>query len=267
MRGLHRMVRVALLLAPTLLAVGCADLGDGPGYGSGCTDWSQCVAWQCDWDLDYCWCEQYASSCSGDDGGYTSYSYDAGSTTSANGGGSSGVSGSSGGASASNVGPATSGAAGGDAGASPQGVGTDSAAANAASAMNGSHGDAGAAMGSTNAGDAVAANTCAVSATCPVGTSCAMGMCQPCNGGVCVCQRDDDCAGKQICDHTHGTCTNAPPTCTMLTTEAECAARADCTPVYGGMSCTNSMGSPCHSGEANCTCATYSFAACVARSP
>jgi hypothetical protein len=31
------------------------------------------------------------------------------------------------------------------------------------------------------------------------------------------------------------------------------------------MMCTNAMGSPCQSGEANCTCATYAFAACVNR--
>jgi hypothetical protein len=33
------------------------------------------------------------------------------------------------------------------------------------------------------------------------------------------------------------------------------------------MSCTNAMGSPCLSGQADCTCATYSFAVCIARSP
>ena len=83
--------------------------------------------------------------------------------------------------------------------------------------------------------------------------------------GAITCQRDDDCAGGQICDHDVATCTTPPPTCGQLTTEAACAARADCTPFYGGMTCTNDVGSACHSGEANCTCATYSFAACVAR--
>jgi hypothetical protein len=108
---------------------------------------------------------------------------------------------------------------------------------------------------------------CTVGATCPAGTSCVTGACRPCDAGVCVCQRDDDCPARQICDHAAGTCTQPPPACTSLTTEADCTARADCTPIYGGMSCTNSMGSSCQSGEANCTCATYSFAACVARSP
>jgi hypothetical protein len=106
-----------------------------------------------------------------------------------------------------------------------------------------------------------------VGSTCPAGDACVAGACQPCAGGVCVCLRDDDCAASQVCDHTAGTCTAPPPACTALTTEADCTARADCTPIYGGMSCTNDAGDICHSGEANCTCATYSFAACVARSP
>jgi hypothetical protein len=94
-----------------------------------------------------------------------------------------------------------------------------------------------------------------------------MGSCEPCTGGVCVCQRDDDCPASQVCDHTTGTCGAPPPTCPQITMEAECVARADCKAIYAGMMCTNAMGSPCHSGEANCTCATYAFAACVARGP
>jgi len=115
--------------------------------------------------------------------------------------------------------------------------------------------------------DVAAPIACASSATCAVGTTCVADACQPCASGICTCQRDDDCPASQICDHTAGTCAEAPPACSALTTEAVCTARADCTAVYGGMSCTNDTGSPCHSGEANCTCATYSFAVCTARSP
>jgi hypothetical protein len=117
-----------------------------------------------------------------------------------------------------------------------------------------------------DADDRGQANSCTVGATCPVGTSCVMGSCSACSAGVCVCQRDEDCPASQICDHNAGRCTEPPPACTSLTTETDCSARADCAPIYGGMSCTNSAGSPCHSGEANCTCATYSFAACIAHS-
>jgi hypothetical protein len=106
---------------------------------------------------------------------------------------------------------------------------------------------------------------CIVSTTCPQGTSCVTGSCQACAGGVCACQRDDDCSSSQVCNHDMGACTTPPPACTALTTEAACSTRVDCAPIYGGMSCTNTVGSPCHSGEANCTCAMYSFAACVGR--
>ena len=108
---------------------------------------------------------------------------------------------------------------------------------------------------------------CTVSATCAPGTSCVMGSCLACPGGICSCQRDDDCPANQICDHTSGSCAQPPPACSALTTEAACVARANCIPLYGGMNCTNNLGNACHSGEANCTCATYSFAACIARGP
>jgi hypothetical protein len=139
--------------------------------------------------------------------------------------------------------------------------GDGSASRDAGGSGDGGHvlADAGAAR------DGAGASACVVSATCPQGTSCVAGACQACAGGACTCQRDDDCSASQICDHDVGTCATPPPLCAALTTEAQCAARADCTPVYGGMSCTNTVGSPCHSGEANCTCETYSFAACVAR--
>jgi hypothetical protein len=106
---------------------------------------------------------------------------------------------------------------------------------------------------------------CTVSATCAPGTSCVMGSCLTCAGGICSCLRDDDCSANQICDHVSGSCTQPPPACSALTTEAACVARANCIPIYGGMNCTNNLGNACHSGEANCTCATYSFAACIPR--
>jgi hypothetical protein len=106
---------------------------------------------------------------------------------------------------------------------------------------------------------------CMTTATCPAGSQCASGVCEPCVGGVCTCRRDTDCSNEEICNHNNGTCELAPPTCVMLTVEADCVARADCRPIYAGMNCTNAQGTTCQSGEANCTCATYSFAACVDR--
>jgi len=155
---------------------------------------------------------------------------------------------------------AVGGAGGGGAGDAGLTGGGGSASVDSGVAVDGGHvvTDAGHA-----AGDGTTA--CIVSATCPLGTSCVTGSCQPCAAGVCACQRDDDCSASQVCNHDVGACATPPPTCAALTTEAACSARADCAPIYGGMSCTNTVGSPCHSGEANCTCATYDFAACVAR--
>ncbi len=158
---------------------------------------------------------------------------------------------------------------GGSGGAGGEGAPTDAGLAGidaSASSDAGASADGGLAVADAgHASDGAGASSCVVSTTCPQGTACVAGSCQACAGGVCTCQRDDDCSAGQICDHDVGTCTTPPPVCAALSTEAACSARADCSPVYGGMSCTNTVGSPCHSGEANCTCATYSFAACVAR--
>jgi hypothetical protein len=142
--------------------------------------------------------------------------------------------------------------------------GATSSSDSVASGETGATGDAGAADGGSS-GQAGPVNPCTVSATCAAGSSCVMGSCRPCSGGICICQRDDECPANQICDHSAGTCSQPPPSCSALTTEGECIARANCIPIYGGMSCTNNLGNACQSGEANCTCATYSFATCVAR--
>lgn len=49
----------------------------------------------------------------------------------------------------------------------------------------------------------------------------------------------------------------APPTCSALTTEADCKARTDCDPIYIGMNCT------CDSS--GCTCATETYDHCQSR--
>jgi len=175
-------------------------------------------------------------------------------------GGSTGCGGAAGGAGSTGGGGAAGTGAGGKVTTRDAGVSEADTGASVGSALDGGYAiaDAGHPMGGEGA--------CVVGASCPqAGTSCVTGLCQTCPGGSCSCQRDDDCSAMQICDHDTATCKSPPPACTALTTEATCSARVDCTPFYGGMSCTNNVGSPCHSGEANCTCATYSFAACVAR--
>jgi hypothetical protein len=281
MKSLKRMTLGVHFLAPTLLALpgcfGTSDWGGGVGCAEAtpveprCTDWNNYSGYwhRCHWgEPGINWCNPPA--------GYVT-------TSGAGSGSASGSTAGSGGSATADAGGVSStGSAGGDAGSSATAdsgslsdgasVGTG-AGGDAGGGGNSGSGESGASgsgtMGSTgSSGDSGAeALSCTVGATCPAGDACVAGTCQPCAGGVCVCLRDDDCPASQVCDHTVGTCTAAPPACTALTTEANCTARADCTPVYGGMSCTNTAGDICQSGEANCTCATYSFAACVARTP
>jgi hypothetical protein len=64
-----------------------------------------------------------------------------------------------------------------------------------------------------------------------------------------------------------GTCVavaacDTPPPCTAINDEADCAARADCTSIYDGIDCMNPMGTACHAGDTDCTCADFVFASC-----
>jgi hypothetical protein len=241
-------IRSATLLSPGLLCLaGCyCDTGTGGGYGvtvsgsasaNGCIDW---YTYDDDWHRRHCNDPGYVW-CNAPNGGLgATPSYDSGVTS-----GETVDSGATSSAMPDGALPTADSGSGGQA--------SDSGSA-AADGGAGSTGDA---------GDGAVLGACTTSASCAVGSSCVGGSCQPCSGGVCVCQRDDDCSASQICDHTTSVCVAPPPACTALTTEAACTARADCSPIYGGMSCTNNVGSECHSGEANCTCATYSFAACV----
>ena len=264
MKSLQHVTLGLHLLAPALLALPGCCVGTGTDWG-GSASWSEpgpveptCTKWdtydaywhRCHWgEPGIRWCDAPP--------GYVETS-DAGSTIAAMPeAGSTGVATAD--AGSTSVGPPDSG-------------GTTTLDAGETSSTDGGTIDGGAlASGdsgtSTHASDAGPTISCTVGATCPAGSACVAGSCQACSNGICECQRDDDCPANQICDHTVGSCTEPPPPCTALVTEATCTARADCTPIYGGMSCTNNAGDVCQSGEANCTCATYSFAACVARSP
>jgi hypothetical protein len=229
-----------------------------------CTNWN---AYSEEWHRRHCdvairWC----------DTGHGGSTGAAGSSGAAGTKGTSGAGGTTGGTTGSTgtgAAAGTSGTAGsnGSAGSTNgTGGGTGSAGSGGASVDSGVVMDGGhAAPDAGHATDGKGTTSCLVSATCPQGTSCVTGSCQACAGGVCACQRDDDCSSSQVCNHDKGACTTPPPACTVLTAEAACSARVDCAPIYGGMSCTNAVGSPCHSGEANCTCEMYSFAACVGR--
>ena len=87
-----------------------------------------------------------------------------------------------------------------------------------------------------------------------------------CAPGECACTRDTDCPLELVCDHAARVCVTPPVRCVDLTTEAACvAASATCTPVYAGQNCRDATGGECTAGDVNCTCATFSFAACVDR--
>jgi len=291
MKRLQRMTWGVHFLAPCLLAlpscIGASDWVSSDGrvevttVESNCMDWNAYDAYwhRCHWgERGINWCNappgytetvDAGSTGTGLPGSGSGAAADGGETSSPDGATASGSSGASGGSGSTSSGTGAGvGGAGGSSGSSGWSGSSGSVGSGGAGGSGGVGGSGGAgASGTTSGGGSGQAIACTTGATCPAGDACVTGSCQPCAGGVCECQRDDDCAANQICDHTVGTCTQPPPACTALTTEAACVARADCTPIYGGMSCTNSAGNACQSGEANCTCATYAFAACIARSP
>jgi hypothetical protein len=59
------------------------------------------------------------------------------------------------------------------------------------------------------------------------------------------------------------TACEAPPVCNALQHEGDCLGRsADCSSVYNGHGCTKPDGSACRVGDTNCTCTSFTFAAC-----
>jgi hypothetical protein len=55
----------------------------------------------------------------------------------------------------------------------------------------------------------------------------------------------------------------APPVCSNLQHEGDCISRnGDCGTVYNGHGCTKPSGDACRVGDADCTCTSFSFAAC-----
>jgi hypothetical protein len=57
----------------------------------------------------------------------------------------------------------------------------------------------------------------------------------------------------------------ATPVCENINDESDCLGRTDCSATYTGMNCHKPDGSACHSGDANCTCASFTFAACATK--
>lgn len=59
----------------------------------------------------------------------------------------------------------------------------------------------------------------------------------------------------------------APPACAHINDEASCSARSDCAQVVNGINCQTPDGTACQSGDTNCTCERYVFAACRDANP
>jgi hypothetical protein len=55
------------------------------------------------------------------------------------------------------------------------------------------------------------------------------------------------------------------PTCAVINDETDCLSRTDCGATYLGINCQKPDGSACHSGDTNCTCASFVFNSCASR--
>jgi len=59
------------------------------------------------------------------------------------------------------------------------------------------------------------------------------------------------------------TACEAAPVCKALQHDTDCISRStDCTTVYNGHGCTTPDGTACRAGDTNCTCTSFTFAAC-----
>ena len=66
-----------------------------------------------------------------------------------------------------------------------------------------------------------------------------------------------NCVAYASCD--------VPPDCTHINDETDCLGRSDCSGVYNGIDCTKPDGTACQTGDTDCTCASYVFASCAAK--
>lgn len=80
-----------------------------------------------------------------------------------------------------------------------------------------------------------------------------------------TCEKERDCRPGFNCDlETHECLPAAEETCGELETEAACAHRSDCTPVYGGTNCSCGQDCECQGGEPGCICESFEFFVCRA---
>lgn len=79
------------------------------------------------------------------------------------------------------------------------------------------------------------------------------------------CEKERDCAPGFNCNYDVNECEPAAQeTCGELDLEADCSARADCVPVYGGTNCSCGQDCECEGGEPGCICESFEFFVCRA---
>ena len=79
------------------------------------------------------------------------------------------------------------------------------------------------------------------------------------------CEKERDCAPGFNCNYDVNQCEPAElETCGELDLEADCAARTDCVPVYGGTNCSCGQDCECEGGEPGCICESFEFFVCRA---
>jgi len=87
---------------------------------------------------------------------------------------------------------------------------------------------------------------CAAAPTCPSGQVPLIDSTTGCYNGQC---------------EAYGSCSESP-VCEHINDESNCLGRMDCAATYTGINCHKPDGTQCHSGDTNCTCQSFQFAAC-----
>ena len=88
---------------------------------------------------------------------------------------------------------------------------------------------------------------CAAAPTCPSGQVPLIDSTTGCYNGQC---------------EAYGSCSESP-VCEHINDESNCLSRStDCAATYTGINCHKPDGTQCHSGDTNCTCQSFQFAAC-----
>jgi hypothetical protein len=80
---------------------------------------------------------------------------------------------------------------------------------------------------------------------------------------VTPCEKENDCGPGFNCNLDVNECQPADAeTCGELESEAACADRSDCIPIYGGLNCSCGADCECQGGDPGCVCETFDYVVC-----